>query len=166
MRRSLVLRANPTVRQTQALLVRLERALAERGATVYREIPGELGFRMPPPWKLAPVGWLALITRGELTLSAWGGGPWRLSYRLHFGWLQALTGVTTLILGVLGWGWPRLALLGAVLAIWVVGYGVMHLVASHHFRLTLRDLMSDIAERRARPRREANGASATSQHPE
>jgi hypothetical protein len=160
------LRANPSVRQTQAVLVRLERALAERGATVSREIPGELSFRMPPPWKLAPVGWLALITRGVVTLSAWGGGPWRLSYSLHFGWLQALTGVTTLILAVLGWGWPRLALLGAVLALWVVGYGVLHLVASRHYRLMLRELISDIAERRARPRREANGASATSQQPE
>jgi hypothetical protein len=161
-----VLRANPSVRQTQTLLLRLERALAERGAIVHREIPGELTFRMPPPWKLAPVGWLALITRGVVTLSAWGGGPWRLSYRLHFGWLQALTGATTLALAVLGWGWPRLALLGAVLALWVVGYGGLHLLASHHFRLVLRELMSDIAERRARPRREANGASATSQQPE
>lgn len=166
MRRSLPLRANLSVRQTQALLIRLERALAERGATVYREIPGELSFRMPPPWKLAPVGWLALITRGVVALSAWGGGPWRLSYRLHFGWLQAVTGVTTLILAVLGWGWPRLALLGAVLALWVVGYGVLHLIAARHFRLVLRELISDIAERRARPRREANGASATSQQPE
>jgi hypothetical protein len=164
-RRSLVLRTNPSVRQTQALLARLERALAERGASVYREIPGELSFRMPHPWKLAPIGWLALITRGAVALSAWGGGPWRLSYRLHFGWLQALTALTTVVLVVLGWGWPRLALLGAVLALWVVGYGLLHLIAAHHFRMVLRDLMSDIAERRARPRREANTSSA-SQQPE
>jgi hypothetical protein len=160
------LRTNPSVRQTQALLVRLEQALTQRGAAVYRQIPGELSFRMPPPWRLAPVGWVALVTSGTLTLSAWGGGPWRLSYRLHFGWLQALTGLMTLIMAVLGWGWPRLALLGAVLALWVVGYGALHLIAAHHFRVLLRGLMSDIAERRARPRREANSTPAASQQPE
>ena len=40
MRRSLVLRANPTVRQIQMLLARVERALTERGATSTRGIPG------------------------------------------------------------------------------------------------------------------------------
>lgn len=166
MRRSLVLHANPTVRQTQVILARLERALTERGAIVRREIPGEVSFRMPPPWRVAPVGWLALITRGTATLSAWGGGPWRVSYRLHFGGLQALTGLVTLILAVVGWGWPRLALLGSVLALWVVGYGTLHLLASHSFRGLLRDVLADVVERRARPRAGPTGAPATSQQPE
>ena len=162
-----MLRANPTVRQIQATLVHLERALTELGATVYRGIPGELTFRMPPPWQLARVGWLALITRGTATLSAWGGGPWRVSYRLHFGALQALTGLVTLVIALLGWDWPRLALLGTVLAVWITGYGALHLVASHNFRKLLRAVMADIVERRTRPRPMPTGStSAPSQQPE
>lgn len=167
MRRSLVLRANPTVRQIQAILSRVERALTERGATVNRESPGEVSFRMPPPWQLARVGWLALITRGTATLSAWGGGPWRVSYRLHFGALQALTAVMTLVIVALGWNWPRFALLSTVLVLWIAGYGVLHLVASHYFRRLLREVMADVVERRARPRAKPTpSAPATSQQPE
>ncbi|HJR65700.1 MAG TPA: hypothetical protein VJ802_04685 [Gemmatimonadaceae bacterium] len=166
MRRSLLLRTNPTVRQTQAILVQLDRALRERGATTDRAPAGELVFRMPPPWKLARVGWLALITRGTATLSAWGGGPWRVSYRLYFGALQALTGLITLGMAVLGWGWPRLALLSAALALWIVGYGSLHLLAAHHFRDLLSDVITDVTERRTAPRPEQAGATATSQQPE
>ena len=167
MRRSLVLRANPTVRQIHAILARVERALTERAATVHRETPGEVSFRMPPPWRLAPVGWLAVITRGTATLSAWGGGPWRVSYRLYFGALQALTGLITLIIVVLGWTWPRLALLSTVLMLWGVGYGAIHLIASHHFRRLLRDVIGDAIERRARPRAKPTANTpATSQQPE
>jgi hypothetical protein len=161
------LRTNPTVRQIQATLVRVERALTELGATVYRGVPGELTFRMPPPWRLARVGWLALITRGTATLSAWGGGPWRVSYRLHFGALQALTGLVTVVILLLGWGWPRLALLGTVLALWITGYGALHLVAAHNFRKLLRDVMVDVVERRTQPRPIPAGSSpAPSQQPE
>lgn len=166
MRRSLALRANTTVRQTQATLTRLEQALTARGATVYRATPGEVTFRMPPPWRFAQVGWLALITRGTATLSAWGGGPWRVSYRLHFGALQAITGLMTLVIVVLGWGWPRLGLLSTLLTLWIVGYGSLHLLASHHLRGLLREAMADALERRARPRADPTGAPATSQQPE
>lgn len=166
MRRSLVLRTNPTVRQTQAILVQLDRTLRERGAMTDRAPAGELIFRMPPPWKLARVGWLALITRGTATLSAWGGGPWRVSYRLYFGALQGLTGLITLGMAVLGLGWPRLALLSAVLALWIIGYGSLHLLAAHHFRDLVRDVITGVTERRAAPRPEQEGAAATSQQPE
>jgi hypothetical protein len=162
-----VLRANPTVRQIQATLAHLERALTELGATVHRGVPGELRFQMPPPWRLAPVGWLALITRRTATLSAWGGGPWRVSYRLQFGALQALTGLVTLVIAWLGWSWPRLALLGTVLALWIAGYGALHLIASHNFRKLLRDVMADVVERRARARTVPTATTpASSQQPE
>jgi hypothetical protein len=165
-KRSLVLQANPTVRQTQAILVHLDRALRERGATTDRAPAGELTFRMPPPWKLARIGWLALITRGTATLSAWGGGPWRVSYRLYFGALQALTALLTLAMAVLGLGWPRLALLSAVLALWIIGYGSLHLLAAHRFRDFLRAVMTGVMERRVPARAEQASASATSQQPE
>jgi len=165
-RRSLVLRTNPTVRQTQAILVQLDRALRERGATTDRASGGELTFRMPPPWKLARVGWLALITRGTATLSAWGGGPWRVSYRLYFGSLQSLTALITLTIAVLGWGWPRLALLSAALALWIIGYGSLHLLAAHRFRDFLSAVIADVMERRVPARAEQASAPATSQQPE
>lgn len=166
MKRSLVLRANPTVRETQAVLTRLERALNERGATTERASTGQLHFRMPPPWRFAPIGWLALITRGTATLSAWGGGPWRVSYRLYFGALQVVTATITLGMGVFGWGWPRLALLTAALALWITGYASLHLLAANRFRALLRTVMVDVLERRARPREIAAPAPAANQQPE
>lgn len=162
-----MLRANPTVREIQTILTRVERALTERGATVRRDMPGELSFHMPPPWELAPVGWLALITRGTATVSAWGGGPWRVSYRLRFGALQTLTGLLTLIIVAMGWNWPRLALLNTVLALWIGGYSTLHLIASHDFRKLLRTVMADVVERRSQPRAKPTpSAPATSQQPE
>jgi hypothetical protein len=162
-----VLRGNPTARQIRVILARVERALTERGATVNRETPGELSFRMPPPWRLAPLGWLALLTRGAATVSAWGGGPWRVSYRLYFGALQALTAVMTLGIALLGWSWPRVGLVSTILVLWIAGYGVLHLVASHSFRRLLRDELADIVERRTRSRAEpATEAAAPSQQPE
>ena len=165
MRRSLVLRSNPTVRQSQAILGRLERALTERGAITHREVSGEVAFRMPPPWRLAR-GWLALISRGTATLSAWGGGPWRVSYRLHFGALRALTGLVTLTIVVIGWRWSRLALLAVVLVLWGAGYGSLHLLGAHAFRDLLRRVLGDFVENRARPRPQPTDAAAESQQPE
>ena len=165
MRRSLVLRSNPTVRQTQAILGRLERALTERSAVTHREASGEVAFRMPPPWRLAR-GWLALISRGTATLSAWGGGPWRVSYRLHFGALRALTALVTLIIVFVGWRWSRLALLAVVLVLWGAGYGMLHLLGAHAFRDLLRSVMGDFVENRARPRPQPTDGAAESQQPE
>lgn len=166
MKRSLVLRGNPTVRETNAILARLETALGERGATTHRRTSGEVSFRMPPPWRFARLGWLGLITRGTAVLSAWGGGPWRVSYRLYFGALQAITAMLTLAIAFVGWSWPRSILLSIVLGLWLVGYGSLHLLASHRFRDFLRGVMNDVTERRSRPRAEPRSASATSQQPE
>ena len=166
MRRSFVLRANPSVRQTQALLARLDRALNERGATTERGPAGELTFRMPAPWRFAPVGWLALVTRGTATLSAWGGGPWRVSYRLYFGGLQSVVALITLGILVLGWGVPRLSLLAAVLGVWIVGYAPLHILAAHAFRNLLHSVMADVLEQRGGSRRTEAAGASSSQQPE
>ena len=166
MRRSFLLRGGTTVHQTQAVLARLERALSELGATVHRPIPGEVIFEMPPPWRLAPIGWLALISRGTATLSAWGGGPWRVSYRLRFAALRALTAMLTVGILIFGWTWPRLALLSIVLAVWVVGYGSLYFLASNRFRRMLSGLAADVTERRTRPRSPGSEATVASQQPE
>lgn len=166
MRRSFLLRGGTTVHQTQAVLARLEGALSAVGAAVQRPLPGEVIFEMPPPWRLAPIGWLALISRGTATLSAWGGGPWRVSYRLKFAALRAVTAMVTLVLVVLGWGWPRLTLLSIVLALWIIGYGALYFLASNRFRRMLSEIASDVAERRSRPRSPDRHATVASQQPD
>lgn len=161
-----MLRTNPTVRETQRVLARLERALVDRGAAVRRPTAGELAFRMPPPWRLSP-GWMALISRGTATVSAWGGGPWRVSYALEFTALRVVTAVMTLALVAIGWGWPRLALLSTVLVLWVLGAGSLHLLAARDFRKFLRVTIPDMIERRSQPRTTPSAADAvTTQQPD
>ncbi|MGQ0712627.1 MAG: hypothetical protein ACT4PJ_02725 [Gemmatimonadaceae bacterium] len=166
MRRSFLLRSGTTVHQTQAVLARLEGAMSALGATTQRTVPAEVLFEMPPPWRFAPIGWLAIISRGTATLSAWGGGPWRVSYRLKFRALRVLTALVTLILVVLGWGWPRLSLLTTVLALWIVGYGGLYVLASSRFRRMLTEIASDVAERRSRPRSPEQQETVATQQPE
>lgn len=166
MRRSFLLRPDTTVHQTQVVIARLEAALSRLGAVVRRTTPGELTFDMPRPWRLAPIGWLALISRGSATLSAWGGGPWRVSYRLQFGALRLVTAVLTLVIIAVGWGWPRLSLLMVGATIWLVGYGALYYLASRRFRRILAEIAAETAERRTRPRVTPSEARVASQQPE
>ncbi len=166
MRRSFLLRPDTTVHQTQVVIARLERALSSLGAGVRRTTPGELMFEMPKPWRLAPIGWLALISQGSATLSAWGGGPWRVSYRLRFGALRVVTALVTLMLVAIGWGWPRLSLLMVVATLWAAGYGSLYYLASRRFRRVLAAITAETAERRTRPRATAGEARVASQQPE
>jgi hypothetical protein len=154
------------VHQTQVVIARLEAALSGLGAVVHRTTPGELSFEMPRPWRLAPIGWLALISRGSATLSAWGGGPWRVSYRLQFGALRLMTGLLTLVIVAVGWGWPRISLLMVVATLWVGGYGSLYYFASRQFRRILAAIAADTAERRTRPRAAPGEARVASQQPE
>jgi hypothetical protein len=165
-RRSFLLRPDTTVHQTQVVIARLEAALSRLGAVVQRTTPGELSFEMPRPWRLAPIGWLALISKGSATLSAWGGGPWRVSYRLQFGALRLVTALLTLVIVAVGWGRPRLSLLMIVAALWVVGYGSLYFLASNRFRRILAGVAAEIAERRARPRVTPTEARVASQQPD
>ena len=166
MRRSFLLRPNTTVHQTQVVIGRLESALSRLGAMVRRTTPGELVFEMPRPWCLAPIGWLALISQGSATLSAWGGGPWRVSYRLRFGALRLITALVTLAIVAVGWGWSRLSLLMVVATLWVAGYGSLYYLASKRFRGILADIAAETAERRTRPRVTSSEARVGSQQPE
>jgi hypothetical protein len=165
-RRSFLLRPDTTVHQTQVVIGRLETALSRLGAAVRRTTPGELLFEMPRPWRLAPIGWLALVSQGSATLSAWGGGPWRVSYRLRFGALRFVTALLTLAIVAVGWGWPRLSLLMVAATLWVVGYGSLYYLASNRFRRILADIAAETAERRARPRATPPDARVASQQPE
>jgi hypothetical protein len=165
-RRSFLLRPDTTVHQTQVVIARLESALSRLGAVVRRATPGELVFEMPKPWRLAPIGWLALISEGSATLSAWGGGPWRVSYRLRFGALRVVVALLTVAIVVIGWGWPRVSLLMVVATLWLGGYGSLYYLASNRFRRILATVAGETAERRARPRTTPSEARVASQQPE
>lgn len=166
MRRSFLLRPDTTVHQTQAVISRLEAGLSRLGAVVRRTNPGELMFEMPRPWRLAPIGWLAVISKGSATLSAWGGGPWRVSYRLQFGALRLVTALLMLVIVAVGWGGPRLSLLMVVATLWLIGYGSLYYLASRRFRRLLAEITAETAERRARPRVTPSKAPVASQQPD
>jgi hypothetical protein len=89
-----------------------------------------------------------------------------VSYRLQFRALQLITGLLTLAIVAVGWGWPRLSLLMVVATLWIVGYGALYYLASKRFRRVLADIAADIAERRTRPRVTPPEARMASQHPE
>ena len=56
--------------------------------------------------------------------------------------------------------------LSAVLALWIIGYGSLHLLAAHRFRDFLSSVMTGVMERRVPARAEQASASATTQQPE
>ena len=90
-----------------------------------------------------------------------------MSYRLHFGALQLLTGLITLGMAVVGWRWPRLVLLSAALMLWIVGYGSLHLLAGHQFRDLLSDVIADVLRTKSRSEESTPSSTpAASQQPE
>src|SRR5688572_33126757 len=117
--RSLDLRKESSIRQTETILRRIDEELTARGARVERAgAVGGLRFRMPRPWHAPRLGVLLAITSGRAVVSAGSGGPWRVRYELSFSALRWTTLALTAILAALGMAtWPRLILL------WVVVYG-------------------------------------------
>ncbi len=151
--RSLDLRREPSVRQVEAILRNLDQQLTTRGATVDRAgAVGGLRFRMPRPWKAPRLGILLFITSGRVVVTAGSGGPWRVRYGLDFSMLRAVVIALSVGLIAIGLAWPRANLINALLMLWLVVYGVPHLVASARFRRVIRTSASDIVERRKVPR--------------
>ncbi|HEY0969640.1 MAG TPA: hypothetical protein VGE02_01550 [Gemmatimonadales bacterium] len=148
---SIRLRTEPTVQQGQLILARVERALDELGARTERERSDVVGFRLPPPWRATHADPLLLATSGRVRVSAGGGGPRRLRYELGFLWLRAAGGVITALLVVLGWEWPRMVLLGALLWLWIAVFAFVA-TARRRMRRLLRSCAREIVERRKEPR--------------
>src|SRR5919199_5309804 len=132
MRRSVRLWRAPSVREAVAMFNRVQRALERFGASVAPRGLGALRFRMPWPWNAPELRPLAAVTSGEAELSAEGGGPWRVRYRLRFTRLRALCIITSIALILAGWTWPRASLIAALLLLWAVCYGAAVAVASRH----------------------------------
>jgi hypothetical protein len=156
---SLPLRAEPSVRQTNAILARLERELMERGAQVSRAGVGALAFRMAHPWRARSLGVLTAVTSGTAHVSAGAGGPRRVRYTLRFTGLQALAALVSAGLLAAGWTWPRTELVLAIIAAWLVLYALPSIVATLRFRHILGQAAREVVERRAGSR------TPTTEHP-
>ena len=152
--RSLPLRREPSVRQIETILRRIEEELTARGATIEESgAKGGLKFRMPRPWKAPRLGLLLFITSGRAVVSAGAGGPWKVRYHLDFSVLLGLAIVLSLGLVVIGLSWPdRTTLLNALLVLWLVVYGLPYFLATTRFRRIIQKSTHDVIERRRAPR--------------
>ena len=149
--RSVTLRTEPTVRQADAILARLERALVVRGAAVERQ-GLVLRFRMPPLWRRQQSSALMTVTTGRVKVSAGAGERWQVRYDLDFTILRALAFVLTAAVVVGGFGWPRLLLAQALALIWGLLYLAPKIFANRRFDRLVRDSAVEILERRTTPR--------------
>jgi hypothetical protein len=150
--KSIPLRTEPTVRQADAILSRLEGVLTARGVTPRRR-GLELRFRVPVPWRALRLGTLMVARGGVVKVSAGAGERWKLRYSLDYTWLRALALVLTVAAVVVGLSaWPRLTLLNVVIGIWVLCYLGPRWVATRRFDGLLRESATDVLERRRTPR--------------
>ena len=150
--KSIPLRTEPTVRQADAILSRIEGMLAARGVSPRRR-GLELRFRVPYPWQAPGLGLLMAVTSGVVKVSAGAGEPWKVRYSLKYKFLRGLAIALTLAAVVVGFsGWPRLTLLNVVIGIWVLCYIGPRWVASRRFDDLVRESATDVLERRGTPR--------------
>jgi hypothetical protein len=152
--RSLPLRREPSVRQIETILRRIEEELASRGARIDRAgTSGGLRFRMPWPWKAPRLGVLLFISSGRAIVSAGAGGPWKVRYALDFSVLLGFAITLSLALIAVGLSWPdRTQLLNALLIVWVIIYGIPYVLATVRFRRIIQKSTQDVIERRRVPR--------------
>jgi hypothetical protein len=152
--RSLALRREPSVRQIETILRRIEEELVTRGAKTERlGTTGGLRFRMPRPWKAPRLGLLLFINSGRAVVSAGSGGPWKVRYHLDFSVLLGLASVLSVGLIAIGLSWPdRTSLLNGLLIVWLIVYGIPYVVATVRFRQIIQKSTHDVIERRRAPR--------------
>ena len=148
--RSLDLRTEPSIRQTETILSRIDQELTARGARVERAgAVGGLRFRMPWPWHAPRLGILLAITSGRAVVSAGAGGPWRVRYSLDFSMLRAIVIGLSLVIFGMGYVWPeRFPLLKSLVLLWLVVYGIPFIIASLRFRRIIRASAAEVVERR------------------
>jgi hypothetical protein len=155
MRRTLRLRVEPTVRQTQAILDSVEREMSRYGARVERVGGIALRFRMAAPWRRPHLGSLLAISSGRVTVSAGLGGPWRVQYELSTTLLLGVAIALSVVLVAVGLSWPRITLVGALGILWLVVYASPYFLATRRFRRIVRSAAQEIVERRRRERVES-----------
>jgi hypothetical protein len=152
MRNSISLPREPSLREASALLADVERELAASGAGVERVGTSALRFTVPAPWRRPSPGALAGVSTGTVGLIAGGGGPWRIRYTLHFRRLYVAAAVVTAIVAAVAWRLPRTTLVVAVLACWLVVFGVPWAIAGRRAHRLVLGAARRVGERRTRPR--------------
>ena len=152
MTNSISLAREPSLREASALLADVERELAAAGASVERAGARALRFGVPAPWRRPSPGALAGVSTGTVGLIAGGGGPWRIRYTLHFRRLYVAAAVVTVILAGVAWRLPRTTLVVAVLACWLVVFGLPWALAVRRAHRLVRGAARRVVERRMRPR--------------
>jgi len=151
MRHSLALRREPTTRQTLAIRARIERELSELGARVEHGRGNLVRFSMPLPWRASRSDLMLLVTSGQVSVAAGGGGPWRVQYQLRYHRLLMLCAIISAAVIAVGWSWPRLSLLQALAAVWAVCYGIPVLATGARAKRLLSSAASEVVERRKSP---------------
>ena len=142
------LRREPSVRQINAILARLERDLGARGLDVVRHGVGGIHFRVPPPWRARRAGLLAAATSGRVRVTAGRGERRHVRYELKFTYLQALLMLASFVLVLVGWGSARIELIGPVALIWLLLYLPAYFVAHAQLRRTISHGARDVVDRR------------------
>ena len=165
--RSLTLRREPSVRQVETILRRIEDELRSLGAKVDRKgIMGGLRFRMPWPWTAPRLGVLLFISSGRAIVSAGSGGPWKVRYALDFSVLLGVAITLSVALIAVGLSWPdRAQLVNALLVVWIVFYGIPYVLATTRFRRIIQKSTHDVIERRRAPRESGSQSAVTQPTP-
>jgi len=146
--RSVRLPTEPSVRQTQAILTRIEEELVARGARAERAGASGLRFEMALPWRARRLDGLTVVSAGRVLVSAGAGEPRRVRYKLNFRLLRALAIAASVILLVAVWDWPRAMLLNMLLGLWALLFGAPYVLAEVRFRRLLETASRDVIERR------------------
>jgi hypothetical protein len=149
--KSIGLRNEPTVREADAILARLEGVLAGRGVKTRRR-GLELRFRVPAPWRAWGLGLLLAVTTGVVKVSAGAGEPWRVRFSLDFTVLRALAVVLSIAVTAVGLNWPRLTLVNIIAGIWVFLYFLPRWAADRRFDALVRASATEVLDRRRTPR--------------
>lgn len=149
--KSVTLRNEPTVREADAILARLEDVLAGCGVEPKRR-GLELRFRVPAPWRATRLGLLLAATSGVVKVSAGAGEPWRVRFGLDFTVLRAVAVVLSIAVTAIGLGWPRLTLVNALVAIWVFCYLLPRWAADRRLDALVRESAVAVLDRRRTPR--------------
>ena len=146
--RAIRLGVEPSVRQINAILTRLERDLAERGLDVARHGVGGIRFTVPPPWRTRRAGLLGAATSGRVRVTAGRGERRQVRYDLKFTTLQALLMLASFVLVIVGWQRARVSLVATVALIWLLFYLPAYFIATAQLRRIVSLGARQVLERR------------------
>ena len=150
--RALRLRQEPSVRQINRILTRVESDLAARGLEVSRHGVGGLRFKVPPPWRTRRAGLLGAATSGRVRVTAGRGERRHVRYELKFTLLQAALMLASFALVIVGWQRARVSLIGSVALIWLLIYLPVYMIANRQLRRIVATGAREVIDRRRTPR--------------